>query len=86
MIHARSDYQHIQDNTGKIANDEPVFLLRAKDALAPDTMRAWVEMLEEYGGDETAIKAIRKHIALMEEWQDKNGCKYPDTPPETVSV
>lgn len=31
MIHARSDYDHIQDPSGKIGKDEPVFLIRGKD-------------------------------------------------------
>lgn len=34
MIHARDDYNRIQDPAGKIPADEPVFLLRAQDALA----------------------------------------------------
>lgn len=38
MLHARKDYMHIQDETGKVGENEPVFLLRAKDQLAPDTV------------------------------------------------
>lgn len=30
MIHARPDYNRIQDPENKIPEDEPVFLLRAK--------------------------------------------------------
>ena len=33
MIHARDDYNRIQDPAGKIPADEPVFLLRAQDEL-----------------------------------------------------
>lgn len=33
MRHAREDYNRIQDPAGKIHEDEPVFLMRAQDAL-----------------------------------------------------
>jgi len=84
MIHARSDYMHIQDDTGKVGQDEPVFLLRAKDALAPKTLRYWADELERAGGDAVAVKTARKQAQLMEEWQSKNFYKLPDTPAETV--
>lgn len=84
MIHARTDYEHIQDDTGKIANDEPVFLLRAIDATAPATLRFWADQLEQNNGDAIAIAATRAHADLMEVWQNQYGCKAPDTPADTV--
>jgi len=86
MIHERSDYMHIQDNTGKIGNDEPVFLLRAKDELAPVVLQYWVDRLRLREGNTIAAKAVQKHIDLMKKWQKENGCKTPDTPADTVSV
>jgi len=44
----------IQDETGKVGRDEPVFLLRAKDATAPRTLWFWVNELEYVGGDPIA--------------------------------
>ena len=41
MKHARADYDHIQDPTGHIPADEPVFLLRAGDMNAPNAVRHW---------------------------------------------
>lgn len=38
MIHARKDYNRIQDPEGKIEKDEPVFLIRAKDRLFVPTV------------------------------------------------
>ncbi len=35
MIHASEKYSRIQDPENKIGQDEPVFLLRAQDILAP---------------------------------------------------
>lgn len=84
MIHARKDYQHIQDNTGKIREDEPVFLLRAKDSIAPDVVRWWSHLLEHLGGDPETIAAARHHANLMAQWQRDNNWKLPDTPPEAL--
>jgi len=78
MIHAREDYNRIQDPAGKIAEDEPVFLVRAKDILGPATLRNWARMLEDSKGDPKMVTMVRNHASLMEEWQDKNGCKLPD--------
>lgn len=33
MIHARKDYDRIQDSENKIPKDEPVFLIRAQDEI-----------------------------------------------------
>lgn len=83
MLHARSDYDRIQDPAGKIAEDEPVFLLRAKDKLAPDTLRFWADGVEVTGNNELA-EHIRAHADAMEKWQEKNGCKLPDAPKEAM--
>ena len=85
MIHARKDYMHIQDQTGKVAQDEPVFLLRAKDSLAPNTVRYWAALLLDHNGDVVAYKAAMEQAELMEEWQENNMSKLPDTPPAAVA-
>ena len=41
MIHARDDYNRIQDPAGLIPADEPVFLLRGQDPAAPNTVDRW---------------------------------------------
>jgi len=86
MLHARKDYAHIQDDTGKIAKDEPVFLLRAKDALAPDTLRFWAGLLLDQNGDSVAYKAAMKQAELMEDWQEENESKLPDMPSAELAV
>lgn len=82
MIHARDDYNRIQDPAGKIAANEPVFLLRAKDKLAPELMHYWARRLSEEGGDTRMAAMVHKHAELAKEWQKKNGCKLPDLPKE----
>lgn len=80
MIHARNDYNHIQDSTGKIKEDEPVFLLRAKDMLAPHILILWAEELISRGGDKAMAKMVTDHAVKMINWQEQNGCKLPDLP------
>lgn len=87
MIHARIDYNHIQDIAEiKIKADEPVFLLRAKDKLAPMVTRHWANMLEQRDGDANMIQMVRNHANLMEKWQEKNGCKLPDFDPSHLEI
>lgn len=78
MKHAREDYNRIQDPSGKIPDDEPVFLLRAKDKLAPDFVQAWGLALLEVGGDAKMAQLALDHADSMREWQAVHGCKLPD--------
>ena len=90
MRHARDDYNRIQDpavddptlaNGEPIAEDEPVFLLRARDVLAPNVVRYWAESLRQAGGDLDTAAAVERWAAEMERWGSANGVKIPDTPP-----
>ncbi|RJR47023.1 MAG: hypothetical protein C4567_01545 [Deltaproteobacteria bacterium] len=89
MLHSREDYQqHIQDdrtsmigNTsapGGIPQDEPVFLLRAQDAAAADTVRYWGNRVKELGGDLDLVVAALQQADAMDAWPRK---KVPDAPP-----
>jgi hypothetical protein len=49
MIHARADYNRIQDPANKIPQDEPVFLLRGQDKVAAATVRVWAVLNDEAG-------------------------------------
>ena len=79
MLHAREDYNRIQDPLNLIGKDEPVFLLRAKDRTAPYIVEAWANeqrMLAD--ADIKAIQAAEQHAQLMKEWQLQHGCKTAD--------
>lgn len=82
MKHPRLDYQGIQDTTGEtsIGEDEPVFLLRAKDALAPGCLEYWANTLKEIGGDIETANNILRFAEKMRTWQMQYGNKTPDTP------
>jgi hypothetical protein len=85
MKHARADYNRIQDPDGKIPADEPVFLLRAQDLLAPSFVEAWGKKMIEAGGGEERFKGRTemgelaiKHAEEMKAWQKEHGFKFPD--------
>lgn len=79
MIHARKDYDRIQDPEGLIGEDEPVFLLRGKDEFAPPAIEAWAANIEPY--DRELAEHAYKWADKMREWQKENGTKTPDVPP-----
>lgn len=105
MIHARPDYNRFQDpalndpsllgeGCSPIAEDEPVFLFRAKDRLFTDVLQFYAESLFDIAGDldsgsendqkfnnlEKMVNFIQNHIQLAKEWQEKNTSKIPDMP------
>lgn len=81
MIHARTDYNRIQDPDGLIPEGEPVFLIRAKDVVSGDAVRSWADMNDDAGGDPAMSSAARKHAALMDDWPIK---KRADAPPASI--
>lgn len=78
MLHARPDYQRIQDPAGKIPEDEPVFLLRAQDDTAVRVLEYWISL----NSDDTAIHLAKQHVERMKAWPVK---KKADVPPEVLS-
>ena len=80
MKHAREDYNRIQDPAGLIGEDEPVFLLRAKDKTAPNIVRKWAMEQVNQGSEDPCIEVALKWADVMEEWKKKNGCKLADLP------
>lgn len=77
MLHARPDYDRIQDPDGIIPADEPVFLLRGQDKLAWQAVLLYAQMLERNEGDPAFVKMCYDHVARMRDWPVK---KLPDLP------
>jgi len=83
MWHARSDYQErIQDSANLIPADEPVFLIRAQDIVAPAIVEEWADQAELEDAAPNIVKAAREHAQRMREWQKAHGSKVPDMPEE----
>jgi hypothetical protein len=78
MKHGREDYNRIQDPAGLIPEDEPVFLLRGQDRLAPDVLRHWAHQLLESGGDGKMAQMAMQQANDMLVWQAKHKRKLPD--------
>ena len=71
MRHARADYAHIQDPSGKIPEDEPVFILRGQDMSAPATLHFWAEENLRNGGDKSLSDLAIAHALRMSSWPKK---------------
>lgn len=68
MLHARKDYDRFQDPEGKIPINEPVFLLRAQDAVAVEVVRFCTKCHRNAGGSEEMAEMAEKHADSMSEW------------------
>ena len=65
MLHARDDYNKGKMDT--IPENEPVFLLRAQDETAAETVRFWASLQFNSPLKDMAYK----HAQLMDEWPTK---------------
>lgn len=80
MKHARTDYAEIQDPTGKIPAEEPVFLLRAQDKVSVDTVLHWAKLAENAGAPKVMVIEARIQAGKMFVWQRYHKVKVPDIP------
>lgn len=81
MLHGRRDYDPIQDPRGRIAEDEPVFLIRAKDALAPAILGLYADLLRQHINDRAMVANVEEHAQRMRDWQAANEKQHPDVLP-----
>jgi len=85
MIHNREDYNQIQDPSGKIGEDEPVFLLRGQDKFTPELIRHWAilymrsqsKLSKDVNMTYNSVLAWANRVEI---WQEEHGCKVPDIP------
>ena len=84
MIHAREDYNRIQDPAGKIPADEPVFLLRAQDKHAPEVVAFWASLVLREGNAPEMGSMAMHQARRMGDWQAEHGRKSPDLPTQEL--
>ena len=88
MKHARTDYQdRIIDQLGEIPEDEPVFLLRAKDILAPEIVRSWAEAYAMHrDADAYVMQMAKEHADAMAQYaaEHYNRGQLPTIPDEAI--
>lgn len=67
--------KHTSTTLAKAADDEPIFVLRANDALAETTVRHWAAVAVVRGVDGQKIKEALDVADAMRDWPRK---KLPD--------
>jgi hypothetical protein len=92
MIHARKDYDRIQDpalgdpsllgeGCSPIGEDEPVFLLRAKDKNFQLMLQRYMQLLAvDPEFDVETMNSVSRQVVRATAWQKANGTKSPDAP------
>lgn len=53
----------------RVAEDEPVFVLRAADVIAPTLVRMWAEQAEAHGSPPKKVNEALNLATSMEAWQ-----------------
>jgi hypothetical protein len=62
----------------KAAADEPIFVLRAQDILAPEVVRRWARLARSRGTSEIKAAEAFALADQMEIWQVDHTAKVPD--------
>jgi len=62
----------------EIKEDEPIFILRTQDVLAPLIVLEWSKRLHIAGGSPEKIHGALECYSAMINWQKHNSCKIPD--------
>lgn len=72
--------QCCKDTWEKIPDDEPVFIIRGKDKLAPRVMLLWLDAARDAGVNEDKLARVGEHLAAVIEFQEQHPerCKIPD--------
>jgi hypothetical protein len=77
MIPGRRDYNLIGTEDDPIPQNEPVFILRAQDALALPIMLMYAVLAETQLSDPRLAAKVREHADLFRVWPTR---KKPDLP------
>jgi hypothetical protein len=74
-------YQELSDPNSclnKAADDEPLFVLRSTDKLAPALVRLWADLAAAHGCAEEKVRDAVLAAERMELWALNNMSKWPD--------
>ncbi len=71
-------FKHNDKCLEKAGDDEPIFVLRSTDKLAPRVVRHWAWHAEAVGAPAEKVAEARGLADLMEAWQRENYSKFPD--------
>lgn len=62
----------------KVGDDEPIFVLRAQDRLAPHMVLDWAERARGVGVPEEKCAEAERCAKAMWAWARVHGAKFPD--------
>ncbi|MGH8572082.1 MAG: aspartate decarboxylase [Gammaproteobacteria bacterium] len=65
------------DCYAKLAPDEPYFVLRAKDPIAPEVVELWVALRKALHGDYPKLAEARACAEAMRRWRAANPVAEP---------
>lgn len=82
MIFGRDDYT-IESLNESIPADEPVFIVRASDALGAEIVHEYARRAEVIGATPAFVQNVRDHADAMYVYGEQNGTQTP-TMPESV--
>lgn len=71
-------YKRYDSCYAKASPDEPIFVLRAQDRLAPETLQFWIDIAERDGVCPSKLNDARLSLRDMREWQELHETKIPD--------
>lgn len=70
----------LPDNSfSDIAEDEPVFLFRAKDALVPTVLQQYAHLCRSVGSPQHHLDLIEAALGTIIKWQGEHRAKVPDS-------
>lgn len=72
-------YGKVTTEFGNIGEDEPVVVFRAKDMLLPKVLAYYHLFCLKAGSPRRHLNIILNTKEIVEEWQDKNEVKVPDS-------
>lgn len=68
-----------------IPADEPVFLLRGQDMVAPAVVDLWADRAALVGASDEIVSSARTCAAVMRQWQLDRRVQTPDLPGEDAA-
>ena len=76
----RREIEDPESCLNKAADDEPLFVLRAKDLLAPAVVRTWIAFARLHGCSDAKLAHASELVNAMLKWQVEHGAvaKFPD--------
>jgi hypothetical protein len=71
-------YRQTDASLATVADDEPIFVLRAHDKLAPVLVVLWCQLASLHGCPAAKVDETYGLLNRMRHWQAEHGCTWPD--------